>query len=44
LHWGHPEYAIGRDAQAMPFFDDLPRVDMCVPLSYAPKDGMTPRQ
>src|SRR5260370_2118521 len=44
LHVGSAEYAIvGVMPKCMPFFDDLPRVDVWVPLSYAPKDGMNTR-
>jgi len=44
LHMGSDEYAIvGVMPKGMPFFDDLPRVDLWVPLSYAPKDGMNTR-
>lgn len=38
------EYAIaGVMPKGMPFFDDLPRVDLWVPLSYEPKDEMNTR-
>jgi putative ABC transport system permease protein len=44
LRLGNDEYAIvGVMPQGMPFFDDLPRVDLWVPLSYAPKDEMNTR-
>jgi putative ABC transport system permease protein len=44
LHMGSAEYAIvGVMPKGMPFFDDLPHVDIWVPLSYAPKDGMNSR-
>src|SRR6266849_956080 len=44
LHMGSDEYAIvGVMPKGMPFFDDLPRVDLWVRLSYAPKDGMNTR-
>jgi len=44
LRLGNEEYAIvGVMPKGMPFFDDLPRVDLWVPLSYAPKDGMNTR-
>jgi putative ABC transport system permease protein len=44
LRLGKEEYAIvGVMPKGMPFFDDLPRVDLWVPLSYAPKDGMNTR-
>src|SRR3984893_1824072 len=44
LRLGNDEYAIvGVMPKGMPFFDDLPRVDLWVPLSYAPKDGMNTR-
>src|SRR3984893_18448050 len=44
LRLGSDEYAIvGVMPKGMPFFDDLPRVDLWVPLSYAPKDGMNTR-
>jgi putative ABC transport system permease protein len=34
---------VGVMPKDMPFFDDLPRVDLWVPLSYAPKDEMNSR-
>jgi putative ABC transport system permease protein len=44
LHIGSDEYAIvGVMPKGMPFFDDLARVDLWVPLSYAPKDDMNTR-
>src|SRR6266852_8623182 len=44
LRLGGQDYAIvGVMPKGMPFFDDLPRVDLWVPLAYAPKDGMNTR-
>jgi putative ABC transport system permease protein len=44
LQIGNEEYAVvGVMPKGMPFFDDLPRVDLWVPLSYAPKDEMNTR-
>ncbi|MCU1242901.1 MAG: macrolide transporter ATP-binding/permease protein [Candidatus Acidoferrum typicum] len=44
LRLGNDEYAIiGVMPKGMPFFDDLPRVELWVPLSYAPKDDMNTR-
>jgi len=44
LHLNAEDYTIvGVMPQAMPFFDDQPRVDLWVPLSYAPKDDMNSR-
>ena len=44
LRLGNEEYAIvGVMPKGMPFFDDLPRVDLWVPLAYAPKDDMNTR-
>jgi putative ABC transport system permease protein len=34
---------VGVMPKGMPFFDDLPSVDLWVPLAYAPKDGMNTR-
>jgi putative ABC transport system permease protein len=34
---------VGVMPKAMPFFDDQPRVDLWVPLSYAPNDDMNSR-
>ncbi len=42
--WGGQDYAIvGVMPKGMPFFDDLPRADLWVPLAYAPKDEMNTR-
>jgi putative ABC transport system permease protein len=44
LHLNTQDYAIvGILPKGMPFFDDLPRVDLWVPLAYAPKDEMNTR-
>jgi putative ABC transport system permease protein len=44
LRLGGQDYAIvGVMPKGMPFFDDLPRADLWVPLSYAPKDEMNTR-
>lgn len=44
LHLNTQDYAIvGILRKGMPFFDDLPRVDLWVPLAYAPKDEMNTR-
>ncbi len=44
LRLGSQDYAIvGVMPKGMPFFDDLPRVDLWVPLAYAPKDDMNTR-
>jgi putative ABC transport system permease protein len=44
LRLGGQDYAIiGVMPKGMPFFDDLPRADLWVPLSYAPKDDMNTR-
>ena len=44
LRVGGQDYAIvGVMPKGMPFFDDLPRTDLWVPLSYAPKDEMNTR-
>jgi putative ABC transport system permease protein len=44
LHMSNDEYAVvGVMPKGMPFFDDLPRVDLWVPLAYAPKDDMNTR-
>ena len=44
LHLNAEDYAIvGVMPRDMPFFDDLPRVDLWAPLSYAPRDDMNTR-
>jgi putative ABC transport system permease protein len=44
LRLGGQDYAVvGVMPKGMPFFDDLPRADLWVPLSYAPKDEMNTR-
>jgi putative ABC transport system permease protein len=44
LHLNTENYTIvGVMPKAMPFFDDQPRVDLWVPLSYAPNDEMNTR-
>jgi putative ABC transport system permease protein len=44
LRLGNEDYAIvGVMPKGMPFFDDLPRVDLWVPLAYAPNDEMNTR-
>ena len=44
LRLNSQEYTVaGVLPKGMPFFDDLPRVDLWVPLSYAPKDEMDTR-
>jgi len=40
---GHEFTIAGVMPKGMPFFDDLPRVDLWVPLSYEPKDEMNTR-
>src|ERR1700752_3221432 len=44
LHLGNEDYAVaGVMPKGMPFFDDLPPVDLWVPLAYAPGDEMNTR-
>jgi putative ABC transport system permease protein len=44
IHLDGQDYAIvGVMPQGMPFFDNLPLVDLFMPLSYAPKDDMNTR-
>jgi predicted permease len=44
LHLNTENYTIvGVMPKAMPFFDDQPRVDLWVPLAYAPNDDMNSR-
>src|ERR1700682_6111036 len=44
LRLGSQDYAIvGVMPKDMPFFDDLPRADLWVPLAYAPNDQMNTR-
>jgi len=44
LRLNSQEYTVaGVLPKGMPFFDDLPRVDLWVPLSYAPNDEMNTR-
>ena len=44
LHLGNEDYAVvGVMPKGMPFFDDLPPVDLWVPLAYAPNDEMNTR-
>jgi putative ABC transport system permease protein len=44
VHLDGEDYAIvGVMPQGMPFFDNLPLVDLFMPLSYAPKDEMNTR-
>ena len=44
VHLDGQDYSIvGVMPQGMPFFDNLPLVDLFIPLSYAPKDDMNTR-
>ena len=40
---GEDETIVGVMSRGMPFFDDLPPVDVWAPLAYAPKDQMNTR-